>query len=148
MDNEKIDSLIKKLLSDNPQRYIKNKINEIIDKKAIKISQLIQEVPKKSGVYLIYEKEFKPETFIYIGECDDLVRRLKGDISRGKKRYHTFLRKIGENKTEKQIKEIIEKDYLFSYIETESKEMAFIIEGILIRIYHSQLWNKSKKYQK
>ena len=148
MDIEKLDSLIGNLITNNPKKEILSKIKELLENPPLKINDLVNNnLPKKSGVYLIYKKEFKKEEFIYAGETDDLRRRLKGDISRGKKKYHTFLNKIGKNKSKEEIKEILNKDYLFSYIETDSKEIAFIIEGILIRIYHPQ-YNKLKKYQR
>ena len=149
MDTDKIKSFIINLLTKNPEGYILNKIKDLIKKPPLQIDRLIKTVPKSPGVYLIYNRVHKKEDFIYVGETDDLSRRLKGDISRGKRRYHTFLKMISsESTSENKIKEIIRNDYLFSYILTESKESAFIIEGILIRTYYKNLCNKIKKYQK
>jgi hypothetical protein len=145
---DRAQQLAKEIITDNPNEYILNKIKELLEKEPLKLSEVLKQIEKSSGVYIVYEKEFKEEQFIYVGETDDLVRRLRGDISRGKKRYHTFLRKIAENKTENEIKETLERDYLFSFIKTKSKELAFVIEGVLIRIYKDQLWNTIKKYQK
>lgn len=148
--------LIRELITSKPEDYLLEKINELIEKNPLKISQLIDSLSDKSGVYVAYEGEYKPESFVYVGETDSLKRRLKGDISRGKLRYHTLLRKIVKNllqrtgqDNEEQIKEELDRKFLFAFIETESKEIAFVIEGVLIRTYKEQLkFNKIKKYQK
>ena len=150
MGDEKLELLIRELITDNPFQEILSKINNLKDKKPQEIVKLVKKgISKTSGVYLIYERDhLKRGEFVYVGETDNLKRRLEGDISRGKERYHTFLRKIGKNKSESEIRGILD-NYRFSYIKTNSKEMAFVIEGILIRLYRSQLkFNKIKKYQK
>lgn len=149
IDINKFNPIIQRLISKNPEEEILKNINELINKPASKIAELVKDekIPKKSGVYLIYKNKFEKGGFIYVGETDDLLRRLKGDISRGKRRYHTFLNKFEKDKSEAEIRDILEKEYLFSYVETISKEMAFIIEGILIRTY-KPLSNKIKGYQK
>ena len=145
-------SIIKEIIND----LIPYKINDDIFKQIIKLlennpkslSNLLKEINKKPGVYIIYKK--KKKKIIYVGETDDLVRRLKGDISRGKMRYHSFLRKVSKNyktKKEEKIKKILEKEFLFTCIETPSKEAAFVIESILIRYLDpNQLWNQNRKY--
>jgi len=147
--------LTDKVLTKDQKRYILSKIKGLLSKKAKKLPVVLDEISRSSGVYIIYHK--RNNKIVYIGESDDLVRRLKGDLSRGKVRYnHTFLSKVAEKynipvKNEKKIKEIIKNNFVFSYVETISKEIAFVIEGILIRYMNEkcpdQLWNKIKKYQ-
>lgn len=115
------------------------------------------------GVYLIY----KDNQVIYIGETDNLARRLLGDIREArlanpnKTPFHSFIMKIMKKEEidterdikhiEEDIKRILKKNFLFSYVPTESKEIAFLVEGVLIRYYYNKnpdLWNKVKKYQK
>jgi len=169
---------IDQIITSNPEKYILNKINEIFKEKPKKLSKIKQVITRTSGVYLIYRGKKKIKNIVYIGETDDLYRRIIGDLSRGKLRYnHTFLGKVARdlgyknylisshNKTrkvqisknevlkiEKRIKGEIGRHYLFAYIGTKDKELAFLIEGILIRHFvknfPGQLWNKPKKYQK
>lgn len=148
MENEEIKEKIKKLLTDNPKEEIFNKIKKLLEMKSSHLSELIPSISNFPGVYLIYKGEYELGGFIYVGETDDLKRRLKGDLSRGKKRYHSFLNKLSKkfNLSEESLKKIIEKDYTFSFVETSSKEMAFVIEGILTSKYYAQLDNSKKKY--
>ena len=147
MSADKFVPLINKLLGENSNEEISKNINKLINEKPIKLSQLLKELKKNSGVYLIYEKEFKKGSFIYVGETRNLFGRLKVDISYGRKKHHTFLKKIAKEfnlSSKEEIKNKIEEDFLFSAIETKSKEMAFVIEGVIDRSYNPQ-FNKTQK---
>ena len=132
---------------------ISGMIKTLIGKKPLKISELKKNLAsefknkykkgtkKAPGVYLIR----KEGEIIYIGETDNLIRRLIGDIGKARisinpktgkeKLFHSLNRHIKEENsllTSEGIK-IEHKNYSFSYIETESKNMAKAIEGILIK---------------
>lgn len=143
----KIQTIVRNILTDQPEQYILDKIKELIEKNPTTIDLFTKTISNKPGVYIIYNKNHPEQNFIYVGETDNLYRRLIGDISRGKKRYHTFLRKIAQEKNileETQLKKYINENYVIAFIETVSKEAAFIIEGVLIKAY-SPKYNKNKK---
>lgn len=148
MNINKIKLAINNLLTENPKKEILKKINElIVKKKPIKLSQLLKELRTHSGVYLIYPKKFEKENFIYVGETRNLLGRLKTDMSGGRTSLHTFLKKIAMDfnlSDKEEIKKKIEEDFLFSVIETQSKEMAFVIEGVINRRYKPK-FNKKQK---
>ncbi|MBU2616676.1 MAG: hypothetical protein KKB79_01700 [Nanoarchaeota archaeon] len=125
---------------------------------------------RQAGVYIIYEGGENKENIIYVGEADSLIRRLLGDIGKGRVTigekngektitlFHSLCRKIEKEnkflnsergdrkKIEEKIREEIEKDYLFSYITTSDKSLAFAMERTLIEYLEKKgviLINKS-----
>jgi hypothetical protein len=177
-DTKEINTLIREIISNNPKKRILNEIIKLLNKppqnliktektlfKQLKLKNTCKKSRKSGklkyctvpGVYLIYSKDRKIK---YIGETDDLVGRIAGDIGEvkinkktGKAMHHTFITyliKQYELKSRKKIKSKLKNDFLFSFIKTESKDMAFVIEGVLLRrkSKNYDLINKLKKYQK
>ncbi len=147
MNANKFELGISELLTENPKKEILKKISELLEKRPIKLSHLLKELRENSGVYLIYEREFKEGGLVYVGETRNLLGRLRVDISYGRINKHTFLKKIAEEfnlSDQEEIKNKVENDFLFSAIETQSKEIAFVIEGIINRSC-KPLFNKIQK---
>jgi hypothetical protein len=119
---------------------------------------------KEEGVYLLY----KGKNIIYVGETDNMVRRLFGDIGEAriairkkdgrKSMFHPLCRHVREKynliKIEdrslatERIKKIIRRDYSVKYITTEDKDMALAIEGILIKHLRKKGHLINKDYRK
>ena len=77
----------------------------------------LREVPKKSGCYLMYNKD---NIVIYVGKAKILFNRL-----------HSYFNREHTGKTKKMVSEI---DH-FEYIVTASETEAFILEINLIKKY-------------
>jgi uncharacterized protein YcgL (UPF0745 family) len=152
MNKEIMDPLVKKilvcvqkLLNNNPIK-IKELETELFEKFKYLGEGKINKYSKKtktrqvSGIYLIYRGGKERKDIIYVGETDNLVRRLVGDIGEARisneKLFHTlnrYIKKSFPNYNTSQIKEEIEQHYYFSYLETDDKELALAIEGLMIK---------------
>lgn len=152
---EEILVIIKRLLGEEKlnRSQLKEKIYSDFKFKDGDVENKYQKGTKKvAGVYLIY----KDNNIIYIGETDNLVRRLVGDIGRYKTKegkielFHSLNRHVRDKNlllTAEEIMKKIEEDYLFSYVET-SKDMAIAIEGILIQHFRKTGFLINKKEEK
>lgn len=144
---------IDKILTRHPTKTILRHINDLINKKPIRFyEENIMNLPRTDGVYLIFKKPFKKGEFIYVGETRTIHGRLTSvkdaRMRNGKPTNHSFIKYINETYdeyNETKLRKIVKKNYAFSSIEVESKEMAFVIEGIIQRIYRKQLKNKKRK---
>ncbi len=83
----------------------------------MKFNKELSEVPKKSGCYLMYNKD---NIVIYVGKAKILFNRL-----------HSYFNRTHTGKTKKMVSEI---DH-FEYIVTNSETEAFILELNLIKKY-------------
>jgi len=83
----------------------------------MRFSKELSEVPKKSGCYLMYNKD---NIVIYVGKAKILTNRL-----------HSYFNRTHTGKTKKMVSEI---DH-FEYIVTNSETEAFILELNLIKKY-------------
>jgi len=92
----------------------------------------LDKINETPGVYLIYNGNNK---IIYVGETKNLNRRIKGDISRGKKRYHSLLSILAKKynlKDENEVKKFVLKKLKISFIEVNNTNMCKLIEAFLI----------------
>lgn len=178
MENEEINKIVVRNLMENANLESIRLVNKLLDKSNTpkKLSEIIEDIKNLSkehnkenkskygawkvisGNYLIYLRGTDKKNIVYVGETEDLVRRIKGDIAgseiknknNNERITHTFIRKLKNGKTipsfkitnDKELQEILEKEFFFSYIETPSKILAQIVERIILELYFLQLWNK------
>ncbi len=150
---EQIIKTIERILTLHPIETILNHIITLIGKVPMEFNaENIKGLSTKDGVYLVFEKPVIKEKFIYVGETRTLKGRLTSikdaRMRNGKPTNHTFIGKLNKKYNEfdeLKLREIVGEKYVFSFIEVESKEMAFVIEGIIQRIYGNQLWNNPRK---
>ena len=94
--NSTVLKLVEKLIRQEPKEYSKILSSLVTETEKYNLTEKSKYGKWKAtpGVYLIYpKKNFK---FVYVGETNDLLRRIKGDISSSsieKRRIvHTFVR--------------------------------------------------------
>jgi len=118
--------------------YIISKAKELaqesLKKKPLAYSG-IKNVPRKRGVYLIYNKE---DSIIYVGESNKLNVRLLSDHISGELKFSTssFRRKLSKSpynlKSGEEMLKWIKQNCLFSWTEIEPKDICHLVEALLI----------------
>jgi len=170
---EELLDIEKSCFFDKLKEKLKEDLGEIKESKKDKYGN----INKVSGVYVVWDEE---GNLVYVGESDHLYRRLWGDIiyrSNNNKILHSVVYGtirdylIDKKRPYKgiKIKDIFNKNsnewveinkrlkkLRFSWLKTDYKETAFILEGILIREFYKERknnkniikYNKVKDYQK
>lgn len=177
MNEEKIKNKISELITKDCNKEALNLICNLLrnspEKLSLTINNLIKESERGSfrdkgkyhkwfiipGAYLIYYRGIKKKDIVYVGETDDLIRRIKGDISGSKVKNannheritHTFVNIVKDKfnlESNEQLQKKLKKYFLFSYVTTQSKVLAQIIEDVILEIYYNQLWNKEAEIKR
>lgn len=92
-----------------------------------------KQIPKASGLYLIYSQD----QLLYVGETDNLQRRLLGDHKSSNIKGSAFrkaLKKYKKLADEKSISEYIMKNCSFQFIEFEDKKRRKRLEHFAIAV--------------
>ena len=109
-------------------------LNKLLEKKSLPYSEL-RNIPRKRGVYLIYNRENK---IIYVGESNKLKVRLLSDHISGELKISTstFRRKLTREpyhlKSGNEMLNWIKENCLFCWTEIEDKDLCHLVESLLI----------------
>ncbi len=107
---------------------------ELLKKKPLDYDKIML-VPRKRGVYLIYNKQGK---IMYVGESNKLRVRLLSDHISGEEKISTstFRRKLTKEPfnlhSGKEMLNYIKTNCLFCWIEIEDKDLCHLVEALLI----------------
>ena len=115
-------------------RKLKPYLIEIISAKEHSFSE--RKIPKSPGIYLILKKD--TNDVVYIGETENLRKRIVDNLISGDKQAHTLRKKLAKTynlKTEKEITDFLKENFTFKFIETniEPKERKSV-EHFLIAV--------------
>lgn len=118
-------------------------IQELLSKPHFDFDQKLSEVlPRKPGVYRIFEKK-KPEETMYIGKSNSLKRRIIGDHYKGDRIASTLKRKLIKNMeldNEREVMQYLSEKCCVQFVIVDDSQLQTGFEHFAVAVLRPK-WN-------